>query len=90
MLRLTRRGLLVRWVLHSQARIKLSVAELGGTDVTGRRQIPRRMDRRYGHLTDKRAVAATWNKMSRSHHFEALLLCARVRTSLRRVAGSAR
>jgi hypothetical protein len=81
---------LLRWTLINQARIEGRIADLGGADIAGHRQIPEAGDRMYGLYTFKRAFGASWVEMSGAHRIEVNPLGARLRAALRRVAGGAR
>jgi lipid II:glycine glycyltransferase (peptidoglycan interpeptide bridge formation enzyme) len=81
---------LLRWTLINQARNEGRIADLGGADIAGHRQIPEPGDRMYGLYTFKRAFGASWVEMSGAHRIEVNPLGAQLRAALRRVAGGAR
>lgn len=81
---------LLRWTLINQARIEGRIADLGGADIVGHRQIPAPGDRMYGLYAFKRAFGATWVQMSGAHRIEVDPIGARLRAVLRRVAGAGR
>lgn len=78
---------LLRWTLINQARLEGRIADLGGADVAGHREVPEPGDRTYGLYAFKRAFGAVWVEMSGAHRIVVDPIGARLRATLRRIAG---
>ena len=60
-------GALLRWTLIEAARQEGRIADLGGADVAGYREIPQPGEKMYGLYDHKRAFGAEWVAMSGAH-----------------------
>ena len=58
---------LLRWTLIETARQEGRIADLGGADVVGHREIPKSGEKMYGLYDYKRAFGAEWVPMSGAH-----------------------
>jgi hypothetical protein len=58
---------LLRWTLIETARQEGRIADLGGADVVGHREIPQPAEKMYGLYDYKRAFGAEWVAMSGAH-----------------------
>lgn len=78
---------LLRWTLINQARVEGRIADLGGADIAGHREVPQPGDRMYGLYSFKRAFGASWIEMSGAHRIVVNPLGAQLRAAIRRMAG---
>ena len=60
-------GALLKWTLIETARQEGRIADLGGADVVGHRQVPQPGDKMYGLYDHKRSFGAEWVEMSGAH-----------------------
>jgi hypothetical protein len=60
-------GALLRWTLIDMARQEGRIADLGGADIAGHREIPEPGEKMHGLYDHKRAFGAEWVAMSGAH-----------------------
>ena len=83
-------GALLRWTLIETARQEGRIADLGGADIAGHREIPEPGEKMFGLYDHKRAFGAEWVAMSGAHSIVVDPRGHALRSLARRVLGGRR